>query len=96
MPDSAWVAPCLYDLMKLEHYPILSVSKLRLAKAPELVNGKTKDIARSRRSFTAPLAQHKPELIDFFSRVGAKTRTGQCLLTGFPQHGAPPEAPALS
>lgn len=76
--------------MKLEHYPILSVSKLRLAKAPELVNGRTKDISRSKRSFMAPLAQHKPELIAFFSRIGAKTRTGQCLLSGFPQHRAPP------
>ena len=33
MPDTAWVSPCLYNLMKLEHKPILSVSKLRLAKA---------------------------------------------------------------
>lgn len=39
----------------------------------------------------AALDQHKPELFDFFSRIGAETRTGQSLLPGFPQHGAPPQ-----
>ena len=39
----------------------------------------------------AALDQHKPELFDFFSRIGAETRTGQCLIPGFPQHGAPPQ-----
>lgn len=83
MPDTAGVTSCPHNPMRLEHSPILQMSKLRLAEAPEVADGRAAGVPW-------PLQPSTDLDTLIFLECMQRPEHTECLLPRFPQHRAPP------